>query len=55
MEKGFQYKEDSNILLDVPYRQLIGGLMYPATRSRPDISYAVSYLSKFLDQPTIET
>lgn len=30
-----------------PYRELIGGLMYLSIVSRPDISYAVSYLSQF--------
>ncbi|XP_056647230.1 uncharacterized protein LOC130451898 [Diorhabda sublineata] len=42
-------------LSNIPYRQLIGGLMYLATTSRPDISYAVSYLSRFLDRVTEET
>ncbi|XP_072380684.1 uncharacterized protein [Diabrotica undecimpunctata] len=59
MEKGFQYIEDSEILTNIPYRQLIGGLMYLSTTSRPDISYlvhqTVSYLSRFLDSPTTET
>lgn len=30
-----------------PYQQLIGSLMFLATMTRPDISYAVSYLSQF--------
>lgn len=55
MEKGFQYNGESKILENIPYRQLIGGLMYLATTSRPDIGYAVSYLSRFLDKPTQET
>ncbi|KAJ2945210.1 hypothetical protein O0L34_g9279 [Tuta absoluta] len=32
---------------DLPYQQLIGSLMYIAIGTRPDISYAVSYLSQF--------
>ncbi|XP_056645818.1 uncharacterized protein LOC130451043 [Diorhabda sublineata] len=55
MEKGFQYNDKAKILTNIPYRQLIGGLMYLATTSRPDISYAVSYLSRFLDRVTEET
>lgn len=33
--------------LDIPYRELIGCLMYLAVSTRPDIAYAVSYLSQF--------
>lgn len=54
MEKGFQFNKDNEII-DVPYRQLIGSLMYVSTISCPDITYAVSYLSRFLDTPTQET
>lgn len=32
---------------DVPYQRLIGSLMYLAVLSRPDIAYAISYLSQF--------
>uniref|UniRef100_T1IS24 Reverse transcriptase Ty1/copia-type domain-containing protein n=1 Tax=Strigamia maritima TaxID=126957 RepID=T1IS24_STRMM len=32
---------------DFPYRSLIGSLMFLASRSRPDILYAVTYLSQF--------
>uniref|UniRef100_T1IX58 Reverse transcriptase Ty1/copia-type domain-containing protein n=1 Tax=Strigamia maritima TaxID=126957 RepID=T1IX58_STRMM len=31
---------------DFPYRSLIGSLMFLASRSRPDILYAVTYLSQ---------
>ena len=31
------------------FREIIGGLMYLATCSKPDISYAIGYLSRFLD------
>lgn len=31
----------------LPYRELIGALMYLAVCTRPDIAYAVSYLSQF--------
>lgn len=32
---------------NLPYRELIGGLMYIAMATRPDITYAVSFLSQF--------
>ena len=35
----------------VPYREAIGSLMYVAVATRPDISFAVSTLSQFLENP----
>jgi transposase InsO family protein len=35
----------------VPYREAIGSLMYASVGTRPDISFAVSTLSQFLDNP----
>lgn len=32
---------------DIPYREAIGCLMFAAIVSRPDIAFAVSYLSRF--------
>lgn len=50
METNFQFKEEDSI--DIPYRELIGSLLYISTMSRPDITFAISYLSRFLDKPT---
>jgi hypothetical protein len=33
------------------YSQIIGSLMYLASATRPDISFAVSKLSKFMSNP----
>ena len=33
------------------YQSIIGGLMYAATATRPDISYSVGMLSKFNSSP----
>lgn len=49
--KGYQH-DDNEMVIDVPYRQIIGSLMFVATVSRPDIAYATSYLSQYLDKPT---
>ena len=33
-----------------PYRSLVGELLYLSVCTRPDIAYAVGFLSKFLDK-----
>ena len=53
MEVNFQIEEQEK--LSVPYRELIGSLMYLATTSRPDIMYSVSYLSRVLENPTMQS
>jgi hypothetical protein len=46
-------KEANTVFKEVKlYQQLIGSLNYLSTRTRPDISYSVSYLASFLQQPT---
>jgi len=37
----------------IPYRQAIGSLMWAAVATCPDISFAVSLLSQFLENPGI--
>lgn len=39
--------EDENYVSEFPYQQMIGSLMYLAVLTRPDISFAVGYLSQF--------
>ena len=59
MEPGADYHPDlpgvSPILLTsaekTTYREMIGSLMYCATMTRPDISFAVSTLSQYLEAP----
>jgi hypothetical protein len=59
MEPGADYHFDSPAVsptLLTPaekttYREMIGSLMYCATMTRPDIAYAVSMLSQFLESP----
>ncbi|MCH81484.1 retrovirus-related Pol polyprotein from transposon TNT 1-94 [Trifolium medium] len=53
MQPHLQLHKSSGHPLSEPttYRRLIGGLLY-LTHSRPEIAYAVSKLSQFLDSPT---
>ncbi|KAK9732045.1 hypothetical protein QE152_g13126 [Popillia japonica] len=41
--------------LETIHRQLIGCLLYATMCSRPDICYAVTYLSRFQHKPNTET
>ena len=38
----------------VPYSSVIGSLMYAMVCTRPDLAYAVSMVSRFLNQPQKE-
>lgn len=52
MEINVKYRRDDGELLEDPtlYRKLVGSLIY-LTISRPDISYAVHIVSKFMQAP----
>jgi hypothetical protein len=45
--------ESSESASDMPYREAIGSLIYLMVGTRPDIAYAMSQLSKFVESPTI--
>lgn len=53
VRETLQLSGDSQDFLseDVPYRQAVGCLIYLVSGSRPDISFAVSKLSQFLEKP----
>jgi len=36
----------------VPYREIVGSLMYLGTMTRPDIMFSVSWLSRYLEKPS---
>ena len=46
-----QQKKKSDEMLDVPYRALVGALLYLSTRTRPDIAYIVGQLCRFMNNP----
>lgn len=49
IEKNFKLEVEENGAPNVklPYRQLIGSLLYVSMATRPDICYSVNYFSKF--------
>lgn len=44
-------KEEKDEMKNRPYRELIGGLVYLANATRPDIAFAASALSRFCSDP----
>lgn len=52
MEHNFQIDAAQEVDKSFPYRELVGSLIYVSTVSRPDIAYATSILSRFMDKPT---
>lgn len=49
---GVSNEKADKVREEVPYRELVGALTYLATITRPDISYAVNYISKYVNKPT---
>lgn len=47
MEKGLNLERENTCSDNIPYQQLIGSLMYLGILTRPDISFAISFLSQF--------
>lgn len=44
-------KEERDEMKKIPYRELIGGLIYLANATRPDLTFAASALSRFCAEP----
>jgi len=51
---GAQSDEERATMRELPYLQLIGSLLYIGVMSRPDISYALSVLCRFMSDPSME-
>jgi hypothetical protein len=55
LEVGQAYVRAGEPVSDkTPYSELIGALLYLATMNRPDISYAVGVLCRFMQAPTVQ-
>ena len=46
--------EDSEYMSRVPYSSVVGSLMYAMVCSRPDLSYAMSLVSRYMANPSKE-
>lgn len=44
--------DDVNLATNQPYREMLGSIMYLMLASRPDLCYAISYLSRFQEKAT---
>ncbi len=44
---------DKDEIMDVPYKEIIGSLIYVMTLTCLDITYVVNYVAKFVERPTI--
>lgn len=51
MERCQLTEEADDKLIDVPYREAVGCLMYLTVATRFDIAYAVNHVSQFLKEP----
>ena len=40
--------------VNAPFREAVGALMHLATATRPDIAFAVGYVSRFMENPQVE-
>lgn len=48
-----QHEEDEKkIIVKFPYRECVGSLLYLSTKTRPDISYAVGFCSRNVNNPS---
>ncbi|OWY92633.1 hypothetical protein PHMEG_00038287 [Phytophthora megakarya] len=40
--------------MDAPFREAVGALMHLMTSNRPDIAFAIDYVSRFMENPRVE-
>jgi hypothetical protein len=49
-----QSDKEKEEMEQIPYKESVGALLYISTTTRPDISYAVSQMAKFNQNPGIK-
>jgi hypothetical protein len=54
IEKDLHLEPAKNVNCNVPFRQLVGCLLYISICSRPDISFSVNFFSRFMNSYTEE-
>ena len=52
---SYETSTDDQDVLDVPYRALIGSMLFIARHTRPDILYAVTHLARYCNAYNVET
>ncbi|XP_066908731.1 uncharacterized protein [Halyomorpha halys] len=55
MEVGCWFEETKGLEEKIPYRSLVCSLLYLSTMTRPDLSFCVSFLARYLDKGTQQT
>ena len=48
------FPSNATTKISAPFREAVGALMHLSTATRPDITYAVSYVSRFMENPQDE-
>ena len=43
----------ASIRVNAPFREAVGEIMHLATATRPDIAFAVGYVSRFMENPQV--
>ena len=49
--KRVQSSDDDSVLVDVPYKELVGSLIYVMVCTKPDIAFSVSCLTTYFSAP----
>ena len=55
LDRNERFEEnDEDVVTGIPYRALLGTLLYLSTCSRPDIAFAVNQAARFCERPTLQ-